>query len=227
MRGWCRVGGIGYRVSGIRYQVSGIRCRVSGIGWQVSGGMCRALRKGHDRGDSGTRRSLPALYLLGSSSCRPEMIVSYRDLKVWQLGMDLVEQVYTATRVLPSEERYGLTSQARRAAVSIPANIAEGRTRTHVGVYLQHLSVAQGSLAELETHLELARRLGFLDEQVTSRLFVVTARLGQMLNTLVRRLRCNSGRLKGERSARSPRRPSPSRNPIPDTRYPVPSPQPS
>ena len=78
-------------------------------------------------------------------------IKSYRDLRVWQAGMDLVVRVYRLTQGFPTHELYGLTSQMRRAAVSIPSNIAEGHTRESSKEYLHHLSIAQGSLAELET----------------------------------------------------------------------------
>ncbi len=80
------------------------------------------------------------------------MVKSYRDLRVWQAAMNLVEQVYRLTRAFPKQETYGLSSQMQRAAVSIPSNIAEGHTREHLKEYLHHLSIAQASLAELETH---------------------------------------------------------------------------
>src|SRR5260370_39602964 len=86
----------------------------------------------------------------------------FRDLRVWQCGMELVEEVYRLTRGFPKEELYGLTNQLRRAAVSIPSNIAEGQTRSHLKEVLQFLSMAQGSLAELQTPLELAARLRYL-----------------------------------------------------------------
>jgi four helix bundle protein len=89
-------------------------------------------------------------------------IASFRDLRVWQLGMDLVQQVYSITRVFPAHERYGLASQMQRAAVSIPSNIAEGHARQHRREYVQHLSIAQASLAELDTQLEIAVRLDYL-----------------------------------------------------------------
>ena len=76
--------------------------------------------------------------------------------------MDLVEKVYGVTRDFPKQETYGLTSQIRRAAVSIPSNIAEGHTREHLKEYLHHLSMAQASLAELETQLEISVRLRYL-----------------------------------------------------------------
>jgi len=87
---------------------------------------------------------------------------SYRDLRVWQKGMDLVVTSYEATKQFPQSELYGLASQIQRAAVSIPANIAEGHGREHLGDYMHHLSMANGSLMELETHFLLAERLGYL-----------------------------------------------------------------
>jgi four helix bundle protein len=87
---------------------------------------------------------------------------SFRDLRVWQLGMDLVEQVYLVTRAFPRHELYGLASQMQRAAVSVPSNIAEGHTRAYTREYLQHVAMAQGSLAELQTQLEIAARLAYL-----------------------------------------------------------------
>ena len=80
-------------------------------------------------------------------------INSFRDLRVWQAGMELVEQVYLLTKSFPKQEIYGLTSQIQRAAVSVPSNIAEGHTREHSKEFLHHLSIAQASLAELETQL--------------------------------------------------------------------------
>lgn len=85
---------------------------------------------------------------------------SYRDLLVWQRNMALAEGCYHLTRDFPREEVYGMTSQVRRSAVSIPANIAEGYGRESRGEYVQFLRVAQGSLKELETHLLLAQRVG-------------------------------------------------------------------
>ncbi len=87
-------------------------------------------------------------------------IQDYRDLRGWQAGMDLVEQVYRLTNAFPDRENYGLAAQVQRAAVSIPSNIAEGHAREHTGEYLQHLSIARGSLAEVQTQLEIASRLG-------------------------------------------------------------------
>src|SRR5579859_3903763 len=89
-------------------------------------------------------------------------ISSFRELRVWQAGMDLVEQIYRLTEMFPPKEIYGLVAQMRRAAVSIPSNIAEGHTREHSKEYLHHLSMAHASLAELQTQLEIAHRLHFL-----------------------------------------------------------------
>src|SRR4051812_37434860 len=86
-------------------------------------------------------------------------IQSYRDLRIWQVGMDLIESVYRLSANFPAREVYGLASQMRRAAVSIPSNIAEGHIREGTKEYLCHLSVAQGSLVELQTQLEIAGRL--------------------------------------------------------------------
>ena len=87
---------------------------------------------------------------------------SYRDLIVWQKAMELVTSIYQITRTFPKSETYGLTSQMQRAAVSIPSNIAEGNALKQTQAYLRHLAIASGSLAELETQLEIADRLGYL-----------------------------------------------------------------
>jgi four helix bundle protein len=86
-------------------------------------------------------------------------IKSYRDLRVWERAMDLVAASYKLTELLPRSEVHGLTAQIRRAVVSIPANIAEGHGREHLGDYLHHLSVTNGSLMEPETHFLIANRL--------------------------------------------------------------------
>ena len=86
---------------------------------------------------------------------------SYRDLEVWQRGMTIVERVYALTATFPPEERFGLVLQLRRAAASVPANIAEGRGRATRKDYARFLRTARGSLFETETHVEVARRLGY------------------------------------------------------------------
>jgi four helix bundle protein len=115
-------------------------------------------------------------------------VVSFRDLDVWRLGMDLVVAVYRRTDRLPSAERFGLTSQIRRAAISVPSNIAEGHARRSDGAYLNHVRIAIGSQAELDTQIEAALRLGFLDPASAQATFAEIARLRQMLCGLRRSL---------------------------------------
>jgi four helix bundle protein len=114
---------------------------------------------------------------------------SYRHLRVWQKGMDLVVASYDVTKQFPQNELYGLASQIQRAAVSIPANIAEGHGREHLGDYLHHLSMANGSLMELETHCMLAGRLGYLKVEPINQLLDQTAEVGRMLAGLIRSLK--------------------------------------
>ena len=89
-------------------------------------------------------------------------IANYRDLLVWSRARDLVEVCYKLSARFPQSEMYGLTSQLRRAAVSVPANIAEGHGRRNLGEYMQHLSIANGSLKEVETHLLISVRLKYV-----------------------------------------------------------------
>lgn len=112
---------------------------------------------------------------------------SYRDLKVWQNSMTLVEGCYRLTQGFPKEEVYGLSSQLRRAAVSIPANIAEGYGRGSRPTYLHFLKIAQGSLKELETHLLLSHRLGFVSNLLSELLLDQCDQLGRMLGTMIRK----------------------------------------
>lgn len=115
-------------------------------------------------------------------------IQSYRDLKVWQLGMELAEICYRITRRFPKDELYGMTAQIRRAAASIPANIAEGHGRNSRGDYAHFLRVAQGSLKELETHAILSQRIGLADERALAVIFTKSEVLGKMLRALIRSL---------------------------------------
>ena len=112
------------------------------------------------------------------------VVNSFRDLRVWQAGMALVERVYELTRPFPTQEAYGLTGQMRRAAVSIPSNIAEGHTREHTKEYLHHLSMAQASLAELQTQIEIARRLHYLSTESVDLLLGQAASLSRQLFAL-------------------------------------------
>jgi four helix bundle protein len=117
------------------------------------------------------------------------MIRSYRDLIVWQKGMDLVLECYGATRSFPKSEAFGLASQVQRAAVSVPANIAEGHGRSATGDYLRHLSIAHGSLMELETHIQIAHRLRYITTANVESLLSRTAEVGRMLKALITSLR--------------------------------------
>ncbi|AFZ55397.1 four helix bundle protein [Cyanobacterium aponinum] len=116
---------------------------------------------------------------------------SYRDLTVWQKSMDLVVICYQLTSQFPKTEIYGLSSQIQRAAVSIPANIAEGKGRNHLGDYIRHLSMANGSLKELETHLMIIGRLGYLKEQELKVTLNKCEEIGRMLHSLIEKLSQN------------------------------------
>jgi len=109
---------------------------------------------------------------------------SFRELRVWQASMNLVEKIYALTLAFPREEVYGLTGQIRRAAISIPSNIAEGHTREHLKEYLHHLSMAQASLAELETQLEIAVRLKYLRADTFSEVLRESNSLGKQMYAL-------------------------------------------
>lgn len=113
-------------------------------------------------------------------------VKSYRELKVWQRSIDLVVHCYQLTRTFPKCEVYGLASQLQRAAVSIPANIAEGRARQHSKELLHHLSIAHGSLAEVETHIQIAERLNYIHSDEVIRMLDETAEIGRMFNGLRR-----------------------------------------
>lgn len=115
------------------------------------------------------------------------MIQSFRDLEVWRKGMDLAVRVYAATDKSPRSEMFGLRSQLRRAATSIPSNIAEGKAIGGLN-YPRHLKIAHGSEAELQTQIELARRLKFLGEDEANELLKDASEVGRMLVGLARSL---------------------------------------
>ena len=115
-------------------------------------------------------------------------VSSYSDLQVWQKAMTLVRDVYSATQRFPKEELYALTSQVRRAAISIPSNIAEGHARNSTKDFLRHLSIALGSLAEMETQLIMARDLQYLPGDRLAPLLAATAEVGKMLRGLQKSL---------------------------------------
>ncbi|XGV98899.1 MAG: four helix bundle protein [Leptolyngbya sp. BL-A-14] len=116
------------------------------------------------------------------------MIESYRDLMVWQEGMNLAEACYKVTKTFPKEEIYGMTSQMRRASTSIPANIAEGYGREYRQEYIQFLRIAQGSLKELETHLLLAQRVELLTIESADSTLKQCESVGKLLRALIRSL---------------------------------------
>jgi len=115
-------------------------------------------------------------------------IQTYSDLVAWQKAMGVVETVYRVTRDWPREELFGLTSQIRRAAVSVPANIAEGQGRTGIKEFLHHLSIANGSLRELQTHVLISQRLGYSDESTCKALMEQTTEVARLLVGLIKSL---------------------------------------
>jgi four helix bundle protein len=125
---------------------------------------------------------------------------SYKDLVAWQKSMDLVAAVYRASQGFPKEENFGLVSQIRRAAVSVPSNIAEGHARTSKKEFQYFLSNARGSLAELETQLTIAHQLAYIDETEINQLLDRLGEVGRILNGLLAALK---------RSSKSERTPNP------------------
>ncbi len=113
---------------------------------------------------------------------------SYRDLVVWQKGIELAKLLYPLSARFPSEEKFGLISQIRRAAVSIPSNIAEGQARHTTGEFVQFISHAEGSVAEVDTQLFLAVELDFIRNEQAARCFDLIGDERRMLNALRRRL---------------------------------------
>ena len=114
-------------------------------------------------------------------------VQSFRDLEAWQIGIELVTRTYALTRTFPREELYGLTSQLRRAAIAVPSNISEGH-RQGTRAYAHHITIALGSLAEVETQLELARRLHIARENDVRAVIELAMRLRQVLYGLRRSL---------------------------------------
>jgi four helix bundle protein len=118
---------------------------------------------------------------------------SFRDLKVWQESMRLVEYVYRVTRHFPTDERFGLTSQIRKAAVSIPSNIGEGGRRKRRKAHLNHLDIALGSQGEVEVQLEIDRRIEYVSDVEHKKIDERVARVGRMLNGLIESLQPDDG----------------------------------
>jgi four helix bundle protein len=113
---------------------------------------------------------------------------NFKDLLVWQRGMALAKTVYEMTRDFPPDERFGLVAQMRRCSVSIPSNLAEGQARHTTGEFIQFISHAEGSLAELETQLRLSLELGFCSGTKTEDTLGFMEELRKMLNSLRRKL---------------------------------------
>jgi four helix bundle protein len=130
--------------------------------------------------------------MLGKAVPSSSHIRSHRDLIVWQKAMNLVEAVYSATASFPKEERYALTSQIRRAVVSVPSNIAEGQGRRMAKEYLYFLAYARGSLLELDTQLEIALRLRYLTKEKYSDLHTQLDEVARILNGLMRSIEHSS-----------------------------------
>ncbi|BCG48619.1 hypothetical protein GEOBRER4_n3514 [Citrifermentans bremense] len=115
-------------------------------------------------------------------------IHSYRDLKVWQLGVDLAAEVYDVTRLFPKSEIFGLSSQLQRAAVSVPSNIAEGHARGSTKDFIHFLNISLGSVAEVETQLLIGQRIEYVGSDTVDQLLHKYVELGKMLRALQRSL---------------------------------------
>ena len=131
----------------------------------------------------------------------PSPVNSFQDLIVWQKAMALATDIYRVTHLLPKEELFGLTSQLRRAAVSIPSNIAEGQARNSPKEFLNFISIAKGSVAELITQLDLCTRLGYLTDPQHAPVATLADECARMLNAL-------SSRIKTKLSPRAPAPPT-------------------
>jgi four helix bundle protein len=116
---------------------------------------------------------------------------SYKDLLVWQKSMELNKLIYRHTAKFPKEEMFGLTSQMRRAAISISSNIAEGQARNSTGEFIQFLGIAKGSLAELETQIMLSHELKYFSKENSEALLSLTEEISKMLHGLQKKLRSN------------------------------------
>jgi four helix bundle protein len=126
---------------------------------------------------------------------------TYQNLVAWQKGIDLCELIYRASAAFPSHELYGLTGQIRRAALSVPSNIAEGAGRITNGEFLQAVGYARGSLLETETQLIIATRLGYLASKDTDTLLELTTEVGKLINGLMRSLKKDHIRTESNRPA--------------------------
>ena len=114
-------------------------------------------------------------------------IKSYKDLLIWQKGMELTQKTYELTKTFPSEEIYGLTSQIRRSSVSIPSNITEGYGRNSNKNFVHYLNISKGSLFELETQLLIAKNLGYI-QTIIEDVFLLIEEVGKMINSFIRKI---------------------------------------
>ncbi len=117
------------------------------------------------------------------------MIINFRDLVAWQKGIELAEKIYEISQKFPKEETYGLAAQIRRAAVSIPSNIAEGHGRSSDGDFVRFLSIAVGSLREVETQLVLSQRLHYITPEEVQPLFELCDEVGRLINGLKNKIK--------------------------------------
>jgi len=113
---------------------------------------------------------------------------TYKDLLVWQKGIELCESIYVISRSFPREELYGLTTQIRRAAISVPSNIADGSGRTTRGEFVQSVGHSRGSLFEVETQLLVAKKVSYLSEEQIQPVLVLTGEIGRLSSGLIRSL---------------------------------------
>lgn len=114
---------------------------------------------------------------------------NYRDLLVWQEAIKLIELIYLKTKDYPKEESFSLTNQTRRSAVSVAANIGEGYGRSYRKEYLQHLSIARGSLYEIETHIIIANKIGYISNGIYDEIWSQIQIVAKLLNGLIRSLK--------------------------------------
>ncbi len=119
------------------------------------------------------------------------MINTYRDLLVWQKSMAFATSIYKSSNTFPNAEQYGLTSQVRRAVVSVPSNIAEGYGRHSTGDYLRFLQIANGSLYEIQTQIEIALNLNYLKKSEFDTLFIQSREIERMLSSLIQKIRAS------------------------------------
>lgn len=115
--------------------------------------------------------------------------MGYKELRVWEKGVDLAELIFEITSKFPNSEKFGIADQMKRSAVSVPSNIAEGKGRNSLKEFIQFLSITRGSLNELETQCEIAKRAGLIDKEDLVKVFELSTNIRYGLNALIRKLR--------------------------------------